>query len=69
MTIQMTKVFFDGEKVVSQKIPEGKIYWQDLTQEEVNKAWEWAQKDSRFGVTRIESFANEIQRKLKEKNT
>ena len=68
MTIQMTKVFFDGEKVVSQEIPEGKIYWQDLTQEEVNKAWEWAQKDSRFGVTRIESFANEIQRKLREKN-
>lgn len=68
MTTKMTKVFFDGNKMVAEEIPEAKIYWQDLTQEEINKAWDWAQKDSRFGVTRIESFANEIQRKLKEKN-
>ena len=69
MTIQMKKVWFDNENVVTQEIPESKIYWQSLTQEDIEKAWEWAQKSSPYGVTRIEVFAKAIEAKLKEKNT
>ena len=43
--------------------------WQGLTKEEKNKAWEWAQKSSPYGVTRIEVFANAIERNLREKNS
>ena len=42
--------------------------WVGLTDEEKNKAWEWAQKSSPYGVTRIEVFANAIEAKLREKN-
>lgn len=68
MTTQMTKILFDGEKIITEEIPEEKIYWQILTKEEINKAWEWAQKSSPYGVDRIEVFAHAIEAKLKEKN-
>ena len=42
--------------------------WQGLTQEDIDKSWEWAQKSSPYGVTRIETFAKSIEAKLKEKN-
>ena len=42
--------------------------WQGLTQEDIDKSWEWAQKSSPYGVTRIETFAKSIETKLKEKN-
>ena len=43
--------------------------WQGLTDEDINKSWEWAQKSSPYGVTRIETFAKSIETKLKELNT
>lgn len=43
--------------------------WQGLTQEDIDKSWEWAQKSSPYGVTRIETFAKSIETKLKELNT
>jgi hypothetical protein len=55
-----------------QEIPEEKMYkreWVGLTPQDIDKSWEWAQKDSRYGLTRIESFARSIEAKLKEKNT
>lgn len=69
MSTQMTKVWFDGKKIVSQEIPEEKIYWKSITQEDIDKAWEWAQKSSPYGMTRIEVFARSIEAKIKEKNT
>ena len=42
--------------------------WVGLTDENINKAWEWAQKSSPYGVTRIETFAKSIEAKIKEKN-
>lgn len=42
--------------------------WQGLTNEDIDKSWEWAQKSSPYGVTRIETFAKSIETKLKEKN-
>jgi len=68
MRIKMQKVWFKDGKLMTEDIPEKKIYWQGLTQKDIDKAWEWAQKDSRFGITRIESFAQAIEAKLKEKN-
>jgi len=43
--------------------------WVGLTDEEIDKAWEWAQKNSPHGVTRIEVFTKSIEAKLREKNT
>jgi len=43
--------------------------WVGLTDEEIDKAWEWAQKSSPLGVTRIEVFTKSIEAKLREKNT
>ena len=42
--------------------------WVGLTDEEIDKAWEWAQKSSPHGVTRIEVFTKSIEAKLREKN-
>lgn len=42
--------------------------WVGLTDEDINKSWEWAQKSSPYGVTRIETFAKSIETKLKERN-
>jgi hypothetical protein len=42
--------------------------WVGLTEEEIDKAWEWAQKSSPHGVTRIEVFTKSIEAKLREKN-
>jgi hypothetical protein len=74
MSIQMKKVWFDPNtcELNVQEIPEAEIYmreWVGLTQQDIDKAWEWAQKDSRFGIERIDSFAEAIEAKLKEKNT
>ena len=72
MTTYMQKIWFDGDKLVTQEIPETEIYkrfeWVGLTPEDINKSWEWAQKCSPYGVTRIETFARSIEKKLKEKN-
>jgi len=43
--------------------------WVGLTKKDIDKAWEWAQKSSPYGVTRIEVFAKELEATLKEKNT
>lgn len=69
MTIKMKKVWFAGGKVMTEYIPEETIYWQSLIKEDIDKAWEWAQKSSPYGVTRIEVFARAIEDKLKERNT
>ena len=42
--------------------------WVGLTQDNIDKAWEWSQKSSQYGVTRIETFALAIEAKLKERN-
>jgi hypothetical protein len=42
--------------------------WVGLTEVDCDKAWEHAQKSSRYGVTRIGVFAKTIETKLKEKN-
>jgi len=36
--------------------------WVGLTDEEIDKAWEWAQRSSPNGVTRITVFARAIER-------
>ena len=43
--------------------------WVSLTDEEIDKAWEWAQKSSPHGVTRIKVFTKSIEAKLRELNT
>ena len=68
MTIDMTKIWFADGQIIEEQILEEKIYWQSLTKADIDKAWEWAQKSSPHGVTRIEVFANAIEAKLKEKN-
>jgi hypothetical protein len=35
---------------------------QPLTEEEIDKAWEWAQRSSPIGVTRLTVFARAIER-------
>jgi len=67
-TTQVTKVWWDGEKLMAKEIPEKDIYWNALTTEDMHKAWEWAQKSSPYGVDRIETFARAIDAKLKDKN-
>ena len=70
MTAHITKTWFDGEKIVTQNIPESEIYkpeWVGLTQGDIDKAWEWAQKSSPHGVTRIETFAINIETRLRKK--
>lgn len=42
--------------------------WVGLTDEDINKSWEWAQKSSPYGVTRIETFAKSIEAQLRKKN-
>ena len=69
MTIDMKKIWFVDGQIIEEQIPEEKIYWQSLTKTDIDKAWEWAQKSSPYGVTRIETFARDIEAKLKEKNT
>jgi len=36
--------------------------WVGLTDEEIDKAWEWAQKSSPYGVKRLTVFARAIER-------
>ena len=43
--------------------------WRGLTDEDKTKAWAWAQKSSKYGVTRIDTFAHDIEARLREKNT
>jgi len=68
MTIDMKKIWFVDGQIIEEQIPEEKIYWQSLTKTDIDKVWEWAQKSSPYGVTRIETFARAIEAKLKEKN-
>jgi hypothetical protein len=42
--------------------------WYGLSDKDCDKAWEHAQKSSPYGVTRIEVFAKDIERRLKERN-
>jgi hypothetical protein len=42
--------------------------WVGLTDDEIDKAWEWAQKSSPYGVTRIEVFAKRIETQLRKNN-
>jgi hypothetical protein len=42
--------------------------WVGLTEVDCDKAWEHAQKSSRYGVTRIGVFAKTIEAKLRSKN-
>ena len=57
---------FDSEPLYTTPPPQRE--WVGLTDEEIDKAWEWAQKSSPHGVTRIKVFANAIETKLREKN-
>jgi len=59
--------FDDG--FILRKEKDGKREWVGMTQIEIDKAWEWAQKSSPHGVTRIEVFTKSIEAKLREKNT
>lgn len=68
MTINMKKIWFVDGQIIEEQIPEEKIYWQSLIKTDIDKAWEWAQKSSPYGVTRIETFAHAVEAKLKEKN-
>jgi len=42
--------------------------WYGLSDKDCDKAWEHAQKSSPYGVTRIEVFAKDIEKILKERN-
>jgi hypothetical protein len=42
--------------------------WVGLSDKDCDKAWEHAQMSSPYGVTRIEVFAKDIERRLKERN-
>jgi hypothetical protein len=57
----MTKTWFDGGKIVTQEIPEEKIYWQGLTDEEVGALQDFAYADDA-------EFIRHIEAKLKDKN-
>ena len=37
MTKKVTKVWWDGEKLMAKEIPEKDIYWNDLTMEDIHK--------------------------------
>ncbi len=71
MTTRIIKTWFDGEKVVTQEIPEAEIYkrpWEGLTDAEIQKCYSEAYRIThgrRLEVT----FARAIEAKLKEKNT
>ena len=68
----ITQTWIDDDgKLITKVIPESKIYkrtWVGLTPDDVNKSWEWSQKSSKFGWTRLETFAESLEAKLKEKN-
>jgi hypothetical protein len=65
MTAHITKTWFDGEKIVTQNIPESEIYkpeWVGLTDEEI---WSvYTQVDS----MQYMEFSHAIEARLKEKN-
>ena len=62
MSIHMTKTWFDGEKIVTQEIPEEKIHWQESLEFKI-----WcsapAETEDKF------AFVKAVMDKLKEKNT
>ena len=66
MSTHMTKTWFDGEKIVTQEIPEEKIYWQDLTDDELESMAEQYVTDCYFDTLK---YGQAIQSKLKELNT
>jgi hypothetical protein len=71
MSTDMTKTWFDGTNIVTQKIPEAEIYkrpWVGLTFEERNGIW---RKEIGWGDPshNDEDLMKAIEAKLKEKNT
>jgi len=65
MTAHITKTWFDGEKIVTQNIPESEIYkpeWVGLTQIDVD-SWDLPDCPTVF------EFAQFVEAKLKEMNT
>jgi hypothetical protein len=66
MSTHITKKWFDGERIVTQEIPEKKIYWQGLTDEEIKEIiGPWGDTPIK-GYTR--KLFDQIEAKLKEKN-
>ena len=43
--------------------------WVGLTDDDIDDAWEWSQKSSKFGWPRLKTFAEALDKKLKKKNT
>jgi hypothetical protein len=75
MTTHITKTWFDGEKVVTQEIPESEIYkqepvawmydqWQGLTDDDVKEIT----KNVIAFKSDVVKFIREAEAKLKEKN-
>ena len=71
MTTHITKTWFDGEKIVTQNIPESEIYkpeWVGLTDEEVEQVFPAIATYHAANKTLYRSIARAIEAKLKEKN-
>ena len=67
MTTHMKKIWFDGDKLVEQHIPESEIYkreWVGLTDEEIDHLAEFHGLD----YMSYEPFTKAIEAKLKQKN-
>ena len=69
MTTHMTKTWFDGKNIITQKIPEAEIYkreWVGLTNDELQPIAD--EYRILFGSW-VKDFARAIEAKLKAKNT
>jgi hypothetical protein len=70
MTTHITKTWFDGEKIVTQEIPEHEVYksprpWVGLTDEEIHDCFQQGHKNK---AIERQLIAKAIEAKLKEKN-
>jgi sulfur relay (sulfurtransferase) DsrC/TusE family protein len=71
MSTHITKTWFDGEKVVTQEIPESEVYaaqrpWVGLTDEEIKflPSW-WPSYEDAPALIKL---VKDVEAKLKEKN-
>jgi len=64
----MIKPFHERIKELEEQLAKPERKWYGLSDKDCDKAWEHAQMSSPYGVTRIEVFAKDIERRLKEKN-
>jgi hypothetical protein len=65
----MSLIIRRGNEIIHSQFYEApKRKWYGLSDKDCDKAWEHAQMSSPYGVTRIEVFAKDIERRLKERN-